>query len=72
VEVITPTRRTEMMLHPTISQQFAAERQRELLDQASRHQQARIARAARSVHRATAAGTRPYFLRKVHAVLAGH
>jgi hypothetical protein len=71
VEVITPTRRTEMMLHPTISQQFAAERQRELLDHASRHQQARIARAARSVHRATAAGTRPYFLRKVHAVLAG-
>jgi hypothetical protein len=71
VEVITPTRRTEMMLPPAISQQFAAERQRELLDHASRHQQARTARAARSVQPATATGTRPYFLRKIHAVLAG-
>ena len=61
-----------MMLHPTIAQQFAAERQRELFDRASRHRQARTARAARSVHRAAVAGTRPYFLRKVHAVLAGH
>jgi hypothetical protein len=61
-----------MMLHPTISQQFAAEHQRELLDHASRRQQARIARAARSVHQATSARTKSYFLRKVHAVLAGH
>jgi hypothetical protein len=71
VEVITPTRRTEMMLHPTISQQFAAERQRDLLDLAHRHRQARTARAARSAHRATVAGTRAHLLRKVHAVLAG-
>lgn len=61
-----------MMLRPTISQQFAAERQRELLDWATRDRQARTAQAARSVHRATVAGTRPHFLRKVHAVLAGH
>ncbi len=61
-----------MMLPPTISQQFAAERQRELLDRARRHQQARTARATRSVQRAAVAGTRPYVLRKVHAVLAGH
>jgi len=61
-----------MMLHPTISQQFAAERQRELLDRARRHQQARTARATRSVQRAAVAGTRPSVLRKVHAVLAGH
>ena len=61
-----------MMLHPTISQQFAAERQRELLDRASRHRRARTAQAARSVHRATVAATRPHLLRRVHAVLAGH
>ena len=61
-----------MMLHPTISQQFAAERQRELLDHAIRHRQARTARAARSAHRMTVARTRPHLLRRVHAVLAGH
>ena len=36
------------MLHPTIAQQLAAERQRDLLDHASRHRQARTAQAARS------------------------
>jgi hypothetical protein len=61
-----------MMLHPTISQQFAAERQRELLDHASRHRQARTAQAARSARPATAARTRPYLLRRVHAVFTSH
>ena len=61
-----------MMLHPTIAQQFAAERQRDLLDHASRYRQARTARAARSAHPATTALTRPYLLRRVHAVLTSH
>ena len=61
-----------MMLHPTIAQQFAAERQRELLDRASRDRQARTARAARSAHPATVAQTRPHLLRRVHAVLTSH
>jgi hypothetical protein len=61
-----------MMLHPTISQQFAAERQRELVDHASGRRQVRTALAARSARRMTVARTRPYLLRKVHAVLAGH
>jgi hypothetical protein len=58
-----------MMLHPTISQQLAAERQRELLDHASRYRQARTARAARSAHPASVALTRPYLPRRVLAVL---
>lgn len=61
-----------MMLHPTIAQQLAAGRQRELLDHASRHRQARSAQAARSARRATAARTGPYLLRRVHAVLTSH
>ena len=60
-----------MIHHPAIAQQLAAERQQDLLARASRHRQARTARAARSAHRATVAGTRPHLLRKVHAVLAG-
>ena len=36
-----------MMHSPTIAQQLAAERQRDMLDHASRHRQARAARAAR-------------------------
>jgi hypothetical protein len=61
-----------MMLHPAITQQLAAERQRQLLDHASSCRQARAARAVRSARRATVAPARPHFLRRVHAVLAGH
>jgi hypothetical protein len=61
-----------MMLHPTITQQLAAERQRQLLDHASSRRQARIAQAARSARQATAAPARPRLLRRVRAVLAGH
>ncbi len=58
-----------MMLHPTIAQQLAAERRRDLLDHASRHRQARTAQAARST---TADRTRPYLLRRAHAALTSH
>jgi len=61
-----------MMLHPTIAQQLTAERQRELLDHASRDRQARTARAAQSAHKATVAQTRPHLLRRVHAALTSH
>jgi hypothetical protein len=61
-----------MMLHPTITQQLAAERQRQLLDHASSHRQARIAKATQSARRAAVAPARPHLLRRVHAVLAGH
>ena len=61
-----------MMFHPTITQQFAAERQRELLDRASRDRQARTARAAQSAHKATVAQTSPRLLRRVHAALTSH
>jgi hypothetical protein len=61
-----------MMLHPEIAQRFAAERQRELLDHASRHRQARCAQAPRSARPAKAARTRPYLLRRVHAVFTSH
>jgi hypothetical protein len=61
-----------MMLHPTIAQQLAAERQRELLDHASRHRQARTAQGARSARPATADRTRPYLLRRARAALASH
>lgn len=61
-----------MMLHPTITQQLAAERQRELLDHASRDRQARTVRAAQSARKATVAQTRPRLLRRVHAALTSH
>jgi len=61
-----------MMLHPTITQQLAAERQRELLDHASRDRQARTVRAAQSAPKATVAQTRPRLLRRVHAALTSH
>jgi hypothetical protein len=61
-----------MMFHPTIAQQLAAERQRELFDHASRHRQARSAQAARSARPAVVARTRPYFLRRVHAAFTSH
>ena len=58
-----------MMHHPEIARQLAAERQRNLLDHASRHRQARAARPARH---ATAARTRPQLLSRVRAVLTSH
>jgi len=61
-----------MMLHPTIAQQLAAERQRELLHHASRHRQARTAQAARPARPATVARTRPYLLGRVYAVFTSH
>jgi hypothetical protein len=60
-----------MMPHPAITKQLAAERQRELPDHASRHQQARTAQAARSARQAMAPRTRPC-LRSVHAVPSSH
>ena len=61
-----------MMLHPTIAQQLTAERQRELLDHASRHRQARTAQAARPACPATAARSRPHLLRKARVALTSH
>ena len=61
-----------MMLQPEIARQLAAERQRDLLDHASRHRQARAARAARPTRHATAAQTRPRLLGRVHALLTSH
>jgi len=61
-----------MMLHPTIAQQLAAERQRELLHHASRHRQARTAQGARPTRPTTAARIRPYLLRRAHAALTSH
>jgi hypothetical protein len=58
-----------MMFHPTIAQQLATERQRELFDHASRHRQARTARPARP---ATADRSRPNFLRRARTALASH
>jgi hypothetical protein len=61
-----------MMHHPAIAQQLAAERQRDLLDQASRHRQARTARAARPARPATAHRAGPYLLRRARAALTSH
>ena len=61
-----------MMHHPEIARQLAAERQRDLLDHASRHRQARAARATRSVRPATADQTRPNLLRRARAAFASH
>ena len=58
-----------MMLHPEIARQLAAERQRDLLDHASRHRQARTAQAARPARQATVARTRLNLLGRVHAIL---
>jgi len=63
------------MLHPTIAQQLATQRQQELIDHANRHRQAHIAQATRSIRsarEAPPARTRPYLLRRVHAVLTSH
>ena len=61
-----------MMLHPAIAQQLAAERQRDLLDHASRHRLARAERATRSARPATADRTRPSLLRRARAALTTH
>ena len=61
-----------MMLQPEIARQLAAERQRDLLDHASRHRQARAARAARPTRQAPAAPARPRLLGRVHALLTSH
>lgn len=61
-----------MMFHPTIARQLAAERQREILDHASRHRQARTAQATRPARLATADRTRPYLLRRARAALTSH
>jgi len=61
-----------MMHHPYIAQQLAAERQRDMLDRASRHRQARATRAARAARPATADRARPYLLRRAYAALTSH
>jgi len=61
-----------MMHHPYIAQQLAAERQRDMLDRASRHRQARAARAARAARPAAAGRARPYLLRRAYAALTSH
>ena len=53
-----------MMHHPYMAQQIVAERQRDMLDRASRD---RLARAARAAGRA-----RPHRLRRVYAALTSH
>ena len=61
-----------MMHHPEIARQLAAERQRDLLDHASRHRQARAARAARPARQATVAPARPSLSGRIHALLVSH
>lgn len=61
-----------MMHHPEIARQLAAERQRDLLDHASRHRQARTARSARAACQAPAAPPRPQLLGRIHALLTSH
>ena len=61
-----------MMHSPTIAQQLAAERQRDMLDHASRDRLARAARAARAAHPAAPRRTRPHRLRRAYAALTSH
>ena len=61
-----------MMHHPYIAQQLAAERQRDMLDHASRDRLARAARAARAAHPAAPRRTRPHRLRRTYAALTSH
>lgn len=70
--VITPSKEATMMHHPAIAQQLMAERQRDLLDRASRHRPARAARAAQPASPATAPRTGPYLLRRAFAALTSH
>lgn len=64
-----------MMHHPAIAQQIAAERQRDMLDQADRQRLARTARtgrAARTARPATQGPSGPYLLRRAYAALTSH
>ena len=61
-----------MMHHPAIAQQLAAERQRDLLDRASRDRQARAARTARAARPAAPGPSRPYLLRRAYTALISH
>jgi hypothetical protein len=61
-----------MMHHPYVAQQLMAERQRDMLDRASRDRLARTARAARSARPAAPDRARPYLLRRVYAALTSH
>jgi hypothetical protein len=58
-----------MMHHPYMAQQIVAERQRDMLDRASRD---RLARAARAARPAAPGRTRPHRLRRVYAALTSH
>ena len=61
-----------MMHHPYMAQQIVAERQRDMLDHASRDRLARAARAARAAHPAAPRRTRPHRLRRAYAALTRH
>ena len=61
-----------MMHHPYMAQQIVAERQRDMLDRASRDRLARAARAARSARPAAPGRTRSHRLRRVYAALTSH
>ena len=61
-----------MMHHPYVAQQLMAERQRDMLDRASRDRLARAATAARSARPAAPGRTRPHRLRRVYAALTSH
>ena len=58
-----------MMHHPYMAQQIVAERQRDMLDRASRD---RLARAARAARPAAPGRARPHRLRRVYAALTSH
>jgi len=61
-----------MMHHPYMAQQIVAERQRDMLDRASRDRLARAARAARAARPAAPGRARPHRLRRVYAALTSH
>jgi hypothetical protein len=61
-----------MMHHPYMAQQIVAERQRDMLDRASRDRLARAATAARSARPAAPGRTRPHRLRRVYTALTSH
>lgn len=61
-----------MMHHPVIAQQLMAERQRDMLDRASRDRQARAARCRPVARPASADRPKPYLLRRVRAALTSH
>jgi hypothetical protein len=64
-----------MMHHPYMAQQLMAERQRDMLDRASRDRLAREAQAAQAARAARPAApgrTRPHRLRRVYAALTSH